>query len=86
MEYLYLTIFLPVNQLLYWHHKYEFISLRPFSQALGGPARYVHFLEPAITYADLLIEVTCYYLAVIVCKDVLHAGSENTGSETVLYP
>jgi len=34
--------------------KYEFISFRWFSQALGGPARYVRFLRPVITYGDLL--------------------------------
>ncbi len=33
--------------------KYEFISFRWFSEVLGNPARYVHFLELAITYGDL---------------------------------
>jgi hypothetical protein len=34
--------------------KYEFISFHAFSEVSGGPARYVHFLEPAITHSDLL--------------------------------
>jgi hypothetical protein len=33
--------------------KYEFIDFRSFSEVLGGPARYVHFLELPITYGDL---------------------------------
>ncbi len=32
----------------------SFISLRWFSEVLGGPTRYVHFLELAITHGDLL--------------------------------
>jgi hypothetical protein len=36
--------------------KYELISFRSFPEVLGGPARYVHFLEPAITYGDLFRE------------------------------
>ena len=34
--------------------EYEFIGLRSFSEVLGGPARYIHFLELATTYGDLL--------------------------------
>jgi len=37
-----------------FHVGNEFISFRLFSEILGGPARYVHFLEPDIACGDLL--------------------------------
>ncbi|NLJ61150.1 MAG: hypothetical protein GX338_09430 [Firmicutes bacterium] len=44
----------PISHPAVWEAKYEFISFRWFSEVLGGPARYVHFLETAIIYGDLL--------------------------------